>query len=160
VKVRRVAPEVVRPLRQAVLRPHQTLADQVYPGDAVPGAAHFAAYDGDGGDAVVGVASIGPEGHPVLPRNGDWRIRGMATAPEARGRGAGAALLAACLSHAGEAGAVRVWCNARSGARAFYERAGFVAEGAEFELPEIGPHVRMSLVLEGASRRAAPHRGR
>ncbi|MCW2985645.1 MAG: acetyltransferase, family, partial [Conexibacter sp.] len=60
---------------------------------------------------------------------------------------AGAALLAACLDHARAQGASRVWCNARTPARGFYERAGFVAEGAEFELPQIGPHFLMWLMV-------------
>jgi GNAT superfamily N-acetyltransferase len=144
VKVRAVAPAVVRPLRQAVLRPHQTVAEQVYAGDDAADAGHFAAYLED---AVVGVASITPEPHPHDPRPGDWRIRGMATVPEARQLGAGAGLLTACLAHARARGARRVWCNARSGARGFYEREGFVAEGEEFALPAIGPHFLMALEL-------------
>ncbi|MDX6727430.1 MAG: hypothetical protein QOK49_2235 [Baekduia sp.] len=143
-RVRAVAPAVVRPLRQAVLRPHQTVAEQVYPGDDAAGAGHFAAYSEED---VVGVASITPEAHPHDPRPGDWRIRGMATAPEARGLGAGAELLTACLTHARAGGARRVWCNARSPVRAFYEREGFVVEGPEFTLPEIGPHFLMVLTL-------------
>jgi GNAT superfamily N-acetyltransferase len=78
----------------------------------------------------------------------------MATAPEARGLGAGAELLTACLAHARAEGARRVWCNARSGVRGFYEREGFVVEGAEFTLPAIGPHFLMALVLSAAG--AAP----
>ena len=147
-RIARVAPDAVRPLRQKILRPHQTLAEQVYAGDDAPGAAHFAAYD-DGG-AVIGVASITPEPYPGAggPRAGDWRIRGMATDPDGgRGQGLGAALLTACLDHARGAGAARVWCNARSGARGFYEREGFVAEGGEFTLPGIGPHFLMWLNL-------------
>jgi predicted GNAT family N-acyltransferase len=147
--VMRVAPEIVRPLRQAVLRPHQTVADQVYPGDAVPGAAHFAAFAGDA-TTPVGVASIVPEGFPGAggARPGDWRVRGMATDPDGgRGIGAGALLLRACLDHARAAGAARVWCNARAGVRGFYEREGFVVEGDEFTLPAIGPHFLMSLTL-------------
>ncbi|WCB92830.1 hypothetical protein DSM104299_01530 [Baekduia alba] len=142
-RVERVAAEVVRPLRQKVLRPHQTMADQVYDGDDAPGAAHFAAYD-DGG-RVIGIASITPEPHPRAPAVGDWRIRGMATDPEGgRGVGAGAALLSACLGRARAAGGVRVWCNARSPVRGFYEREGFAVEGDEFELEGIGPHLLMS----------------
>jgi GNAT superfamily N-acetyltransferase len=141
-----VAADVVRPLRQAILRPHQGLADRVYPGDALPGAAHFAART-DPGAAPIGIASISPEPHPHTPRPGDWRIRGMATAPAARGTGVGARLLAACLAHARAQGATRVWCNARTPARGFYEREGFVVEGDEFELPSIGPHVLMTLQI-------------
>jgi predicted GNAT family N-acyltransferase len=144
-RVQRVDPEVVRPLRQRVLRPHQTVAEQVYDGDDAPLAAHFAVRDGD---AVVGIASITPEPFPDDPRPGDFRVRGMATDPSrGRGVGAGGALLAACVDHARASGGVRVWCNARTPARGFYERAGFVAVGEEFVLPGIGPHYLMSLVL-------------
>ncbi|HEV7752114.1 MAG TPA: GNAT family N-acetyltransferase [Baekduia sp.] len=152
VRIVAVDAQAVRPLRQAVLRPHETLADQVYAGDAVPGAAHFAAFI-DGDDAPVGVASIGPEGYPGAggARVGDWRIRGMATAPASRGLGAGALLLRACLDHALAAGAHRIWCNARSPVRGFYEREGFTVEGDEFTLPGIGPHFLMSKTLNQPS---------
>jgi len=149
VRIEEVRAAVVRPLRQKVLRPHQTLADQVYPGDSPPGARHFAAYGKD--DAVLGVASISPEPYPRAggsPGPGDRRIRGMATEPAARRRGIGALLLAACLEVArADEGATRVWCNARSGVRGFYEREGFVADGEEFTLPEIGPHFLMWLAV-------------
>ena len=143
--MRQVDAAVVRPLRQAVLRPHERLEDQVYPGDAVPGAAHFAVFDGAD---LLGVASIAPEPHPRTPGPGDWRVRGMATAPAARGRGAGALLLTACLDHARAHGAHRVWCNARSPAVGFYAREGFASEGDEFTLPAIGPHHLMSVLLK------------
>jgi predicted GNAT family N-acyltransferase len=143
-RVRRVEPAVVHPLRQRVLRPHQALDDQALPGDDAPGAAHFAAYDEE--DRVVGIASITPEAYPRGGGSGDFRIRGMATDPDAgRGRGLGGALLHACLEHARAASAARVWCNARSPVRGFYEREGFVVDGEEFELPEIGPHFLMVL---------------
>lgn len=138
-RVERVAPEAVRPLRQRVLRPHQTVAEQVFTGDDDPRAAHFAAF-ADDGDDPIGIASITPEGGP-----GAFRVRGMATDPQrGRGTGAGGALLAACLEHARAAGATRVWCNARTPARGFYERYGFAVEGEEFTLPAIGPHYVMS----------------
>jgi GNAT superfamily N-acetyltransferase len=149
VRVRAVAPEVLRPLRQRVLRPHQRLDEQVFAGDDAPGAAHFAAYDT--GDTLIGIASITPEPYPGDGDGGgpdDLRIRGMATDPErGRGVGAGALLLAACVDHARARGAHRVWCNARTPARGFYERAGFTAHGDEFTLPGIGPHFLMELLL-------------
>lgn len=137
---------VVRPLRQAVLRPHQRAEDLVYEGDALPGALHLAARrDGDGD--VVGVASISPEPHPHDPAPRDWRLRGMATLPDIRGRGTGAALLTQCLRHARDEGGDRVWCNARTTVQGFYEHAGFAVEGDVFELAGIGPHVVMSVAL-------------
>jgi GNAT superfamily N-acetyltransferase len=147
VSIEQVAADVVRPLRQAVLRPHQTPAEQVWPGDDALEAAHFAARDRAAGDAVLGIASITPEPHPHDPRPGDWRVRGMATAPEARGLGLGARLLAVCVAHARTSGAHRVWCTARSPVVGFYTRAGFVPEGNEFTIPSIGPHRLMTLEI-------------
>jgi GNAT superfamily N-acetyltransferase len=92
------------------------------------------------------VASIVPEPHPADPRPGDLRLRGMATAPAERGRGLGAALVAACLAFAREEGAPRVWLNARTPAVGLYARAGFARETGVVEVPGIGPHVRMSRV--------------
>jgi GNAT superfamily N-acetyltransferase len=136
--------EATRPLRHAVLRPHQRPGELVYPGDDAPGTLHAIVRDGD---RVVGTATISREPHPRDPAPGDWRVRGMATDPAARGAGIGAALLAACLDHARAEGGRRVWCNARTPACGFYARAGFAVEGEEFELPGIGPHHLMSLAL-------------
>lgn len=139
-----VTAEEVRELRSRVLRPHQSPADQVYPGDGHPLALHAGAL---AGAALIAVATIAPEGHPTGPEPGDWRLRGMATAPEARGRGLGGELLGAVLSHAREHGGRRVWCNARVGVSGFYERYGFAAAGPVFQLPDIGDHVRMACRL-------------
>ncbi len=135
--MRRVPVASTRALRQAVLRPHETVA-QVAAGEAA-GAVAFAAFDDE---LAVAVGLVAPDGRP-----GSWRVRGMATAPQARGHGAGTAVLDALLGHAAAGGAVRVWCNARVGARSLYERAGFRATSEEFELPEIGPHLVMELEL-------------
>jgi len=106
------------------------------------GAVAFGAFVGG---EVVAVGLVGPEGEA-----GDWRIRGMATRPDARGRGAGSSVLQALVQHAIEHGATRVWCNARTCARSLYERAGFSAVSEKFDLPRIGPHYRMELALTGA----------
>lgn len=131
--IRPVSVEATRALRRAVLRPHQTLGEMAEsePRDAF-GVGAFE--DGE----LIAVGLIGPEGQP-----GEWRVRGMATAPHARGRGAGTAVLEALLRHAGEHGASDVWASVRTPARSLYERAGFTAASAMFEPPMIGPHVIM-----------------
>jgi ribosomal protein S18 acetylase RimI-like enzyme len=133
IAVREVQIADTRPLRQAVLRPHETLEELA--SHEPPGAYAVGAFDGD---KMVGVGFVGREGPP-----GSWRVRAMATVPEARGRGAGRAVLEALVEHAVANGATRIWCNARSPARALYERAGFVVASDEFELPRIGPHFVM-----------------
>jgi GNAT superfamily N-acetyltransferase len=119
-----------------VLRPYMTVDElaEHEPGDAVA----FGVFEGD---VLIAVGVVGPEGEA----RGDWRIRGMATAPQARGRGAGTRVLQALVQHATNNGATRVWCNARTPALSLYERAGFVATSDEFETPRIGPHYRMEL---------------
>jgi GNAT superfamily N-acetyltransferase len=100
-----------------------------------PGAFAVGAFESD---RLVAVGLVGPEGEP-----GEWRVRGMATLPEARGRGGGGAILRALLDYARERGATAVWANVRTPARTLYERAGFSVASEEFELPQIGPHLVM-----------------
>jgi GNAT superfamily N-acetyltransferase len=137
VTVRQVPIEDTRALRQAVLRPHQTVEEL-----AAHEASDAYAVGAFEGDALVAVGFVNEEGEP-----GDWRVRGMATEPEARGRGAGTAILTALIDHARANGAKRIWCNARVPAISVYERAGFAVTSDEFEPPDIGPHVKMELSL-------------
>jgi GNAT superfamily N-acetyltransferase len=135
--IRPIPAEETRPLRQAVLRPHQTLEELA--SHEPPDAFAVGAFDGE---RLVGVGLIGPEGEP-----GTWRVRGMATEPEARGQGSGTAVLGALLDHARKHGAQRVWANVRVRAGTLYERAGFCAISDEYNDPDIGPHLLMSREL-------------
>jgi GNAT superfamily N-acetyltransferase len=141
------APEV-RPLRREVLRPGQSDERLRFHGDDDPFTLHLAALR-EG--RIVAVASVMPEGMPAGPRPGDWRIRGMASAPAVRGQGIGSAMLERCVEHAKEHGGSRIWCNARVGARSLYERAGLRVRGERFELPGIGEHHLMAMVIDSAA---------
>ncbi len=145
VELAAVGAEAVRELRREVLRPHQSADELNYPGDEDPSSLHLAALRSG---RIVAVASIMREAMPGRGSSGDWRIRGMASAPEMRGRGIGSALLGGCLQHAREQGGRRVWCNARVGARSFYERGGLRVQGEPFDVPPIGMHLLMSSELE------------
>jgi GNAT superfamily N-acetyltransferase len=109
--------EQARPLRQAILRPHQTLAETAE--SEPPDAFAVGAFDGE---ELIAVGLIGPDGEP-----GAWRIRGMATVPQARRRGVGTAVLGALIEHARSHGARRIWADARIPARSLYERAGLLS---------------------------------
>jgi len=111
--VRPITLEQTRALRRAVLRPHQSV-EEVAAHEA-PGAFAVGAFEAD---ELISVGLIAPDGEP-----GGWRVRGMASVPHARGRGAGTAVLDALLAHAAAGGAQRIWCNARTPARSLYERA-------------------------------------
>lgn len=133
--------EEIFELRWRVLRPGLPRKSAIFLEDGHPLAFHMAAYGdgGDGGDEVVACVTLFPE---QLPGDGAiaYRIRGMASAPEVRGRGYGAALLHAALEQARQRGAELVWCNGRTSARGFWEGQGFMAVGEEFVLEPAGPH--------------------
>lgn len=144
--IRRVDALTIRPLRRAILRPTRPPEASVYAQDDETGTVHLAAYD-DGGD-VVGCVTVFAQQTDDEPLA--WRLRGMATTPEARGQGVGAALLAAAIDAVRAAGAPLLWCNARESAEGFYARYGFVPVGELFEVPVAGPHRRMLLTLSPA----------
>jgi GNAT superfamily N-acetyltransferase len=132
------------PLRQTVLRPGRSLAAAQFSGDDAPATRHFGAFR-DG--RLVGTASLFLAELPEQTGLAAWQLRGMATAPEARGMGFGRALVFACVAFARENGARLLWCNARTPAVGFYRKLGFETLGGEFEIPGVGPHFRMRLRL-------------
>jgi GNAT superfamily N-acetyltransferase len=127
----------VRELRHLVLRPHQRPEDLVYAGDDAPDALHLGAFERG---RLVAIASIARQPPPGSDDRQAWRVRGMATLPDRRGRGLGGALLEACVDHARSLGGSLVWCNGRVLATAFYERHGFAVVRGPFEVPDLGPH--------------------
>jgi GNAT superfamily N-acetyltransferase len=140
-RVARVRSEVGLPLRQRVLRPHQTVEQLRARDDDAPGTGNYVAFVGD---EVVGTASVRPEA-PPWPAGAEraWRLRGMATDERWRSRGIGALVLDAVIAHVRDHGGGLLWCNARVPAVAFYRRAGFQVRGEEWVDPVIGPHVAM-----------------
>lgn len=142
VQVRPVPAEETRPLRQRILRPHQSLDELVVDGESSPDAGWYAAvHDGN----VVGTAGVFPESPPDTDLAGSWRVRAMAVDEDFRGLGIGDMLLDAVLDHARRGGGRHVWCSARTPSEGFYERAGFRRVGEVYEPPDVGPHVRMDL---------------
>jgi GNAT superfamily N-acetyltransferase len=151
-RVERVSTPATYPLRHQMLRPGRPIETVYFGGDDAPGTVHFGAFDDSG--ALVGVVTLLqaalPEGAPsrearVAEDIRTFQLRGMATSPAVRGQGYGVALVRACLDHVGPGGAI--WCNARVTALAFYARFGFVAYGAEFDIPMGGPHFKMVVYL-------------
>lgn len=143
-RIAAVSAAQVRPLRSVVLRPGVPAEKLVYDGDETPDALHLAAIVGD---RIVGIASLAREPAPGRAGADAWRLRGMATLPEVRGRGLGARLLRGCFDHVRRHGGGLLWCNARVVALGFYEKLGLRREGGEFDIPGIGPHYVMTCWL-------------
>jgi ribosomal protein S18 acetylase RimI-like enzyme len=157
VEIRLISATETRPLRSYVLRPGHPPAEAIFDGDDDPGTVHFGVFvDGH----LKGVASLYHEAPPaviveameglektetLLP---SWRLRGMAVDPGSQRQGYGRKLLEACLNHVALQEGRLLWCNARTGALAFYQAAGFQTKGEEFTIPDIGPHFVMVRFLK------------
>jgi GNAT superfamily N-acetyltransferase len=136
-----VDPARTRELRRTVLRPHLAPGAPL-PGDDRPEALHLGAVvDGE----VLSTCFVFPEPCPWRPDDRPaWHLRQMATAPEARGRGLGGAVLDAAIGLARERGGRVLWCNVREGAIAFYARHGLRRHGEIFTDEQHAiPHLRM-----------------
>ncbi len=135
------------PLRQAVLRPHQTVEEMGLPDDDHPLTAAFVAVDGHG--QVVGTARVAPAAPPgpiadhAPTGSPAWRLRGMATRQGLRDQGIGGAVLSRTIEYVADQGGGLLWCAARVPAVNFYLRAGFTSHGQPWEEPDIGPHLLM-----------------
>ena len=136
---RRARPEEmdqVMALRHAVFCDEQGVPPELEHDAADATALHVVVVDGA---RVVGTCRVLGDGPSV-------RLGRMAVERDLRGRGLGATLLAAAHALAAERGAREVAINAQTSALGFWERAGYVAEGPEFE--EAGlPHVAMRRAL-------------
>lgn len=135
--IQRITPEEAYPLRLMVLRPGGRLRDVQWQHDNDENAFHLGASNGAG---LIGIGTFYKERHKGIKGTQQFRLRGMATHPEHRGRGAGRLIVQGALDELRRLGIPLVWCNAREKAIPFYEREGFVAHGEPFELPGIGMH--------------------
>ncbi|MBM3289334.1 MAG: GNAT family N-acetyltransferase [Candidatus Hydrogenedentes bacterium] len=129
--------EEILPLREAVIiagtgRPAE------FPGDRDAATVHFGAFL-DGANVCCGTFMLNEWfGEPA------YQLRGMATRPDLRGRGAGAAMLVAAERHIAAHTPVRqLWCSARIGAVAFYQKCGWSVVSEVYEVPNVGPHRKM-----------------
>ena len=136
IEVRPIGAADTRPLRQCVLRPHQSADELVFDGDDHPDALHVGAFHGG---QLLGIASVAPAPMPGTDAPA-WQLRGMAVLPGVRRQGVGRQVLDACLTHLRAHRATMLWCNGRTPAMGFYTRLGFTAVGEEFVVPHSGPH--------------------
>ncbi len=137
--LRRVAIDEMIGLRQAVIIAGTDRDTPYFDGDRDEATRHFGAFDGEACVGCLSLMSRAFEGEP------SYQLRGMAVDPRWQGRGLGAALLRYCeQAMADEFDALNcLWCNARTHAAGFYTRHGWQQVGDGFDIPGVGPHVRM-----------------
>ncbi|NNG03374.1 MAG: GNAT family N-acetyltransferase [Inquilinus sp.] len=138
-RIDRISADTAFPLRANILRAALPPEESRYPQDDWPETLHIGGFLDD---RLVCVASFLPEAQEPGEPSGAFRLRGMVTVPEYRGRGIGGAVLDRGIADLIAAGARLLWCNGRTGAVEFYARHGFRRVGEEFETPGTGPHYR------------------
>lgn len=129
------------PLRSAVLQKGKALELCINPEDLRPDSFHLGLYDDE--NQLQCVLTVHKTNNPKLPHEG-YRLRGMATAPEARRKGYAKELLGAAIDHIkSQLHGDYLWCIAREIAYPFYLDMGFEFISDEFEYKDAGKHKEM-----------------
>lgn len=118
------------PLRRTELRTGTPETEVVFDGDDLPRTFHLGVRDDEHG--LIGISTWLERPHRERPGTPAYQLRGMATAPEARGAGVGTALLEAGLRICRDRAATLVWARARVTAVSFYQRHGFEVVGHQY----------------------------
>jgi predicted GNAT family N-acyltransferase len=135
---RRVAVDTILPLRHRILRPGLPSETARFDGDLDADTQHYAALVGEEPVACLSLMPSAWEGQPA------WQLRGMTTDTPQQGRGLGRQLWNAAVAEARRDEPDRlIWCNARTSAVGFYEKLGWRVVSEPFDVPSVGPHVRM-----------------
>lgn len=140
VVVRRAAAREILALRHAELRPGLPLATANFNGDDDASTFHFGVFDAATGEALC-CASLMAAAYDGAAA---YQLRGMATRRDLVRQGLGAALLKHSEQSAAAAGIALLWCNARIAAAPFYQRHGWVIVSEVFDIPDVGPHYKMT----------------
>lgn len=146
-EVKRISARDTYPIRHKVLRPNGTIESCIFDGDDDELTFHLGAFHNG---KLVSIASFYFENQKSFTQEHEYqyRLRGMATLPDFRGHGYSSALLKTAFPLIKQNQCQFLWCNARTSARGFYEKVGFVATGDEFEIPQIGPHILMHINIK------------
>jgi GNAT superfamily N-acetyltransferase len=139
IEIKQIQAADTYPIRKAELRKNVSLSHKMS-GDEDDGTLHLGLFnDGE----LLGIASFMSASNPAFKEKDQYQLRGMATAAKAQGRGYGKMLLEQAEDRLKEKGVEFVWCNARIVALDFYRKMDYDVQGSVFDIPEIGPHMRM-----------------
>ncbi len=141
---RRINPEETYSIRHRVLRPNQTLEDCKYSSDFETDSFHLGAFLDH---QLISVASFYQEVNPALSGEIQFRLRGMATLADFRGRKIGSGLFFKGLKIIRKRKSDAFWCNARITVSDFYQSLGMDEMGGIFDIHPIGPHKLMYMYL-------------
>ena len=134
----------VLPLRSLVLRNGKELQDCIFPGDYADGSLHLA---NTHLEEVISVLTFHLKDIPEFEGKG-YQLRGMATHPHYHGKGSGKQIMNFAITYLRGQQVNYIWGNARKTALSFYLALGFEIFSEEFEVEEIGTHLKMYLKIK------------
>jgi predicted GNAT family N-acyltransferase len=132
--------EKTYPLRNLVLRTGMPIETCMFKGDELETTFHLSLDD-------KCIVSYYLTSNVIYQEEVQYQLRGMATHPDYQGSGLGKQIVLDSIDVLKQKGCQRLWCNARTSAQIFYEKLGFSLDSEVFDIPTVGPHVHMSLVL-------------
>jgi GNAT superfamily N-acetyltransferase len=142
-EIRVIEAAQTRAIRALVLRPDQTPEMTAFVGDQASDTLHLGAFEHNQLVGIVTIIHRSPEDIYDRHYNKLWLLRGMATLPQVRGQGYGAALVRSGCAYVAREQGTYLWCDARESAIGFYMKLGFAIRGNRFKIPFTGPHYRM-----------------
>ncbi|WP_396595941.1 GNAT family N-acetyltransferase [Dokdonia sp. R86516] len=137
--LREIVAQDTWPVRHPVLRAGRPLEDVYMEADEKASTFHLGMYHKH---TIVGVASFMEDTHEAFT-GVQTRLRGMAVLPEYRNKGIAAQILNKGEEILKKRKRTILWFNARTIALGFYKNLGYTMIGEEFDIPQVGPHVRM-----------------
>ncbi|CAL2091871.1 GNAT family N-acetyltransferase [Tenacibaculum sp. 190524A05c] len=137
VSVKKITAQDTYPLRIEVLRKNIDLPHE-FEGDLDDSTIHVGVYDEN---QIVCIGTFMENGIDDL-KGKQYQLRGMASSPEARGKGYGKLLLSFATNELEKLNVDFLWCNAREVAVKFYEKNEFLTIGERF-INKAGPHYKM-----------------
>lgn len=144
-EIRTIKPADTLPLRKALLRPHLSLNECIYPGDDHSSSCHLGAFVDE---TLIGIVSLYKKALPEQTSLCAYQFRALAIVETLRNKSYGLTLLHALEKYAVENGAQCVWANARLTACRFYRKAGYQIDDKEFIVEGVGPHVIVSRFVQ------------
>jgi GNAT superfamily N-acetyltransferase len=140
VQIRLISAADTYSIRQQILRPTQSIEECKYDGDLNQCTFHVGTFDGEN---LICIGSFYQEAQEGLEGGNPFRLRGMATLPDFRGKGIGKQLIEYSEDILRSKDCDLWWCNARTSAAPYYKKMGLTQLGDVFEIKPIGPHVIM-----------------
>ncbi len=137
----RVGVERIINLRHQILRPGLPVETAHFDGDEEKDTFHFGCFILSVGPDPLCCVTYKKSEYNTKPA---WQLRGMATRKDFQGKKLGSILTAeAEIFIAKETGIDLFWCNARVEAVPFYKKIGWSSVSEVFDIPGVGPHVKM-----------------